>query len=142
MDSPNSSAGLARRRALVWVSLFVAVLAAGMFVDGDWTKLDVVFVVAGVAITLGAWLIREPWSSISMLVGTVVVAWPHLVHSWLPLPVAVVLVTAGALSVGFFTLLALAPALGWQRPRGVKHARTSPRQVPSRGRHADDSTTI
>lgn len=141
MDSPNS-AGLAGRRARVWVSLIVAVLAAGMFAGGDWTKLDVAFVVAGAAITLGARLIREPWSSMSMLMGTVVVAWPHLAHSWLPLPVAVVLVTAGALSVGFFILLTLAPALGWQRPRGVKHARTSPRQVPSRGRHADDSTNI
>lgn len=142
MDSPNSSAGLAGRRARVWVSLPVAVLAAGILLDDNRAKLDVLFVVVGVVITLGAWMVREPWSSISLLAATVLVAWPHLVQSWLPLPVTVVVVTAGALSVAYFSLLALASALGWQRPRGVKHARTSPRQVPSRGRHADDSSHI
>ena len=52
----------------------MAVLAAGILLDDNRAKLDVLFVVVGVVITLGAWMVREPWSSISLLAATVRVA--------------------------------------------------------------------
>jgi hypothetical protein len=107
---------------VLWAGALFFVVVGLFPVDHPRTPVDVILVCGAAAAIAVAWFVNDPWRPALLFGAIAALAWPVLLHSWLPSPVAIALVLATAALAAYVLVLGLiAPRMSTDA-HGAKHA--------------------